>query len=61
MMCLKKQDLYIKFKGRVQAASAHVKSPWVESRYLEYIFDGKEYLLLLQKTNPWFPVPMSGG
>ncbi|EDL80764.1 similar to class II cytokine receptor 12 (predicted), isoform CRA_b [Rattus norvegicus] len=31
MMCLKKQDLYIKFKGRVQAASAHVKSPWVES------------------------------
>lgn len=39
MMCLKKQDLYIKFKGRVQAASAHVKSPWVESRYLEYIFD----------------------
>ncbi|XP_028615815.1 interferon lambda receptor 1 [Grammomys surdaster] len=39
MMCLKKLDLYNKFKGRVQAASAHGRSRWVESGYLEYLFD----------------------
>ena len=41
LMCLKKLNLYSKFKGRVQAASAHGRSPRVESRYLEYLFDGK--------------------
>ncbi|XP_069335650.1 interferon lambda receptor 1 isoform X2 [Eulemur rufifrons] len=39
MMCLKKQDLYNKFKGRVQAASPHTRSPWVESEYLDYLFE----------------------
>ena len=39
LMCLKKLNLYSKFKGRVQAASAHGRSPRVESRYLEYLFD----------------------
>ncbi|XP_037684107.1 interferon lambda receptor 1 isoform X2 [Choloepus didactylus] len=38
-MCLKKQDLYNKFKGRVQAASASSRSPWVESEYLDYFFE----------------------
>ncbi|KAL1776180.1 interferon lambda receptor 1 isoform X1 [Sigmodon hispidus] len=41
LMCLKKQDLYNKFKGRVQAISAHDRSPQVESRYLEYLFEVK--------------------
>ncbi|XP_003799811.1 interferon lambda receptor 1 isoform X2 [Otolemur garnettii] len=39
MMCLKKQDLYNKFKGRVQATSPSARSPWVESKYLDYLFD----------------------
>ncbi|XP_076790087.1 interferon lambda receptor 1 isoform X2 [Arvicanthis niloticus] len=39
MVCLKELDLYNKFKGRVQAASAHGVSRWVESGYLEYLFD----------------------
>ncbi|VTJ91456.1 Hypothetical predicted protein [Marmota monax] len=37
LMCLKKQDLYNKFKARVQAASARVRSPWVESESLDYL------------------------
>ncbi|XP_012975582.1 interferon lambda receptor 1 [Mesocricetus auratus] len=39
LMCLKRQDLYNKFKGRVQAVSARGKSPQVESKYLHYLFD----------------------
>ncbi|XP_048206474.1 interferon lambda receptor 1 isoform X2 [Perognathus longimembris pacificus] len=39
LMCLEKQDLYTKFKGRVQAVSANVKSPKVESEYLDYFFE----------------------
>uniref|UniRef100_A0A8D2AP38 Interferon lambda receptor 1 n=1 Tax=Sciurus vulgaris TaxID=55149 RepID=A0A8D2AP38_SCIVU len=39
LMCLKKQDLYNKFKARVQAACASARSPWVESRYLDYLFE----------------------
>lgn len=41
MMCLKKQDLYNKFKGRVQAVSPSSKSPWVESEYVDYLFEGR--------------------
>lgn len=40
-MCLEKQDLYNKFKGRVWAASANARSPMVESKYLDYLFEGK--------------------
>ncbi|CAH7438311.1 interferon lambda receptor 1 [Phodopus roborovskii] len=41
LMCLKRQDLYNKFKGRVQAASASARgrSPPVESKYLHYLLD----------------------
>nr|XP_036873808.1 interferon lambda receptor 1 isoform X1 [Manis javanica] len=39
LMCLEKQDLYNKFKGRVQAVSLHARSPWVESEYLDYLFE----------------------
>ncbi|KAM4872737.1 interferon lambda receptor 1 isoform 2-T2 [Thomomys bottae] len=39
LMCLKKQDLYNKFRGRVQAVSANAKSPKVESKYLDYLFE----------------------
>ncbi|XP_025256057.1 interferon lambda receptor 1 isoform X2 [Theropithecus gelada] len=39
MMCLKKQDLYNKFKGRVQTVSPNSKSPWVESEYVDYLFE----------------------
>lgn len=39
LMCLKKQDLYNKFKGRVRAVSPSARSPWVESKYLEYLFE----------------------
>lgn len=41
LMCLEKQDLFNKFKGRVQAVSPNAKSPWVESKYLEYLFEGR--------------------
>lgn len=41
MMCLKKQDLYNKFKGRVRTVSSSSKSPWVESEYLDYLFEGR--------------------
>lgn len=41
LMCLKKQDLYNKFKGRVRAVSPSARSPWVESKYLEYLFEGR--------------------
>ncbi|XP_006862357.1 PREDICTED: interferon lambda receptor 1 isoform X2 [Chrysochloris asiatica] len=37
LMCLEKQDLYSKFKGRVQAVSPNAKSPWMESKDLEYL------------------------
>lgn len=40
-MCLKKQDLYNKFKARVQAASVSARSPWVESESLDYLFEGR--------------------
>ncbi|XP_023421466.1 interferon lambda receptor 1 isoform X2 [Cavia porcellus] len=52
LMCLKKQDLYNKFKGRVQAASAGARSPWAESQYLEYLFEvelGPPILVLTPK------------
>uniref|UniRef100_A0A2K5KD62 Interferon lambda receptor 1 n=1 Tax=Colobus angolensis palliatus TaxID=336983 RepID=A0A2K5KD62_COLAP len=39
VMCLKKQDLYNKFKGRVQTVSPSSKSPWVESKYVDYLFE----------------------
>nr|XP_045007279.1 interferon lambda receptor 1 isoform X1 [Jaculus jaculus] len=39
LMCLKKQDLYNKFKGRVQAAWGGIRSPPVESKYLNYLFE----------------------
>ncbi|KAM5248618.1 interferon lambda receptor 1 [Ctenodactylus gundi] len=39
LMCLKKQDLYNKFRGRVQAASAGARSRWVESNDLDYLFE----------------------
>ncbi|XP_006094124.1 interferon lambda receptor 1 isoform X1 [Myotis lucifugus] len=39
LMCLEKQDLFNKFKGRVRAVSPSAKSPWVESKYLEYLFE----------------------
>ncbi|XP_039710198.1 interferon lambda receptor 1 [Pteropus medius] len=38
LMCLEKQDLYNKFRGRVRAVSPSARSPWVESGYLEYLF-----------------------
>nr|KAF6382229.1 interferon lambda receptor 1 [Pipistrellus kuhlii] len=39
LMCLEKQDLFNKFKGRVQAVAPGARSPWVESKYLEYLFE----------------------
>ncbi|XP_075394611.1 interferon lambda receptor 1 isoform X2 [Tenrec ecaudatus] len=39
LMCLKKQDLYFKFKGRVQATSRCGKSRWTESEFMNYLFD----------------------
>uniref|UniRef100_A0A673T5H3 Interferon lambda receptor 1 n=1 Tax=Suricata suricatta TaxID=37032 RepID=A0A673T5H3_SURSU len=39
LMCLEKQDLYNKFKGRVWAVSPGARSPPVESEYLDYLFD----------------------
>ncbi|XP_036991817.2 interferon lambda receptor 1 isoform X2 [Artibeus jamaicensis] len=39
LMCLEKQDLFNKFKGRVRAVSPSARSTWVESEYLEYLFE----------------------
>ncbi|KAF6109145.1 interferon lambda receptor 1 [Phyllostomus discolor] len=39
LMCLEKQDLFNKFKGRVRVVSPSAKSVWVESKYLEYLFE----------------------
>ncbi|XP_072831218.1 interferon lambda receptor 1 isoform X4 [Vicugna pacos] len=39
LMCLEKQDLCNKFKGRVQAASPSARSPWVESNSIDYLFE----------------------
>ncbi|KAM7098216.1 interferon lambda receptor 1 [Molossus nigricans] len=39
LMCLKNQDLFNKFRGRVRAASGSARSPWVESQYLDYLFE----------------------
>ncbi|CAK7321520.1 Interferon lambda receptor 1 [Vulpes lagopus] len=39
LMCLEKQDLYNKFKGRVWAVSPSARSPSVESNYLDYLFE----------------------
>lgn len=41
LMCLEKQDLFNKFKGRVRVVSPSAKSAWVESEYLEYLFEGR--------------------
>ncbi|CAO2589518.1 Interferon lambda receptor 1 [Lemmus lemmus] len=38
LMCLKRQDLYRKFRGQVQAASARGRSLPAVSPYLEYLF-----------------------
>lgn len=40
-MCLEKQDLCNKFKGRVRAVSPRARSPWVESKSMDYFFEGK--------------------
>ncbi|XP_004465448.1 interferon lambda receptor 1 [Dasypus novemcinctus] len=37
LTCLEKQDLFNKFKGRVQAVSPSSRSPWVESEYMDYL------------------------
>ena len=42
LMCLEKQDLCNKFKGRVQAVSPSARSPWVESKFMDYFFEGRE-------------------
>ncbi|XP_007459221.1 PREDICTED: interferon lambda receptor 1 isoform X2 [Lipotes vexillifer] len=39
LMCLEKQDLCNKFKGRVRAASPRARSPWVESKSMDYFFE----------------------
>ncbi|XP_057556089.1 interferon lambda receptor 1 isoform X3 [Hippopotamus amphibius kiboko] len=39
LMCLEKQDLCNKFKGRVQAVSPSARSPWVESKSMDYFFE----------------------
>ncbi|XP_032351369.1 interferon lambda receptor 1 isoform X2 [Camelus ferus] len=39
LMCLEKQDLCNKFKGRVQAVSPSTRSPWVESNSIDYLFE----------------------
>ncbi|XP_004679439.1 PREDICTED: interferon lambda receptor 1 [Condylura cristata] len=39
LMCLEKLDLFNKVKARVRAASPIGRSFWVESKYLEYLFD----------------------
>ncbi|XP_062962474.1 interferon lambda receptor 1 [Cynocephalus volans] len=39
LMCLEKQDLYNKLKARVRAASPSSRSRWVESKYLDYLFE----------------------
>uniref|UniRef100_A0A8C0CJH9 Interferon lambda receptor 1 n=1 Tax=Balaenoptera musculus TaxID=9771 RepID=A0A8C0CJH9_BALMU len=39
LMCLEKQDLCNKFKGRVQAVSPRARSPWVESKSMDYFFE----------------------
>uniref|UniRef100_A0A9L0K6B8 Interferon lambda receptor 1 n=1 Tax=Equus asinus TaxID=9793 RepID=A0A9L0K6B8_EQUAS len=39
LMCLKKQDLYNKLKGRVRVVSPSAKSSWAESELLEYLFE----------------------
>ena len=41
LMCLEKQDLYNKFKGRVWAVSPSARSPSVESKFLYYLFEGE--------------------
>lgn len=41
-MCLEKQDLCNKFKGRVQAVSPSARSPWVESKSMDYLFEGMQ-------------------
>lgn len=41
LMCLENQDLFNKFRGRVRALSPSAQSPWVESQYLEYLFEGR--------------------
>ncbi|XP_024622706.1 interferon lambda receptor 1 [Neophocaena asiaeorientalis asiaeorientalis] len=39
LMCLEKQDLCNKFKGRVRAVSPRARSPWVESKSMDYFFE----------------------
>ncbi|KAK2496946.1 hypothetical protein MC885_001831 [Smutsia gigantea] len=50
LMCLEKQDLYNKFKGRVRAVSLHARSPWVESEYLDYLFEVEPAPPILEVT-----------
>ncbi|XP_059936854.1 interferon lambda receptor 1 isoform X1 [Mesoplodon densirostris] len=39
LMCLEKQDLSNKFKGRVRAVSPSARSRWVESKSMDYFFE----------------------
>nr|XP_030730636.1 interferon lambda receptor 1 isoform X6 [Globicephala melas] len=47
LMCLEKQDLCNKFKGRVRAVSPRARSPWVESKSMDYFFEGSNWALLV--------------
>ncbi|XP_054427445.1 interferon lambda receptor 1 [Pteronotus mesoamericanus] len=50
LMCLEKQDLFNKFKGRVRVVSPLTRSPWVESNYLEYLFEVEPAPPILEHT-----------
>lgn len=47
MMCLKKQDLYNKFKGCVQVVFFSFKFFWVEFEYVDYFFEVELVLFVL--------------
>ncbi|XP_033278473.2 interferon lambda receptor 1 isoform X6 [Orcinus orca] len=47
LTCLEKQDLCNKFKGRVRAVSPRARSPWVESKSMDYFFEGSNWALLV--------------
>lgn len=42
LMCLEKQDLCNKFKGACASGSPSARSPWVESKSMDYFFEGRE-------------------
>ncbi|KAM6216956.1 interferon lambda receptor 1 [Rhynchocyon petersi] len=61
LTCVENQDLFNKFKGRVQAVSPSAKSPWVESKNMNYlsevmpapptlVFTYKEGILIINAT-----------